>query len=123
MTHLFLNKELAQTAKEKGFDEPCFAHYREDGNLVMLSCGIAGVRYSYIVESPLLAPLYQQIIDWFREKYEILISIISHDVDNHIFQIIDQNGNILESDDQDDDNFENYYSALNEAIEEAFKLI
>lgn len=74
MTKEFVPAALAQQLKEAGFDEPCFAHYRDDRDLIMLSCGIAGVKYSYISESPLLAPLWQTVVDWLETK-KVFISI------------------------------------------------
>ena len=74
MEEQFVTKEIAKRLKEKGFDEPCYAYFRkEDDALIMISSGIAGVKYSYITDDPLLAPLWQQVIDWFRVKHNIRI--------------------------------------------------
>lgn len=74
MKHLFVSYELAKLAKEKGFNEPCIAHYL---NRLL--------QYKYCVENSntslpkdghnefIAVPLYQQLVDWFREKYGIQV--------------------------------------------------
>ena len=71
MTKLFVPYKLAVMLKEKGFDDSCFAHYRDldPNSLIMLSTGIAGVRYSWLEDKDIvLAPTYQDVIDWFFDK-------------------------------------------------------
>jgi hypothetical protein len=71
MTKEFLTYELALKLKEVGFNEPCMGYYDCERDLKLvpnknkfLSCEYA-------------APLYQQVFRWFREKYDIDISIIT----------------------------------------------
>lgn len=59
---LFLPIELSIFIKEKGFNEHCLGHYRYDET------------FTTSFDTSLFqieAPLYQQAIDWLREKYEI----------------------------------------------------
>ena len=73
MKHLFVPYELAVKLKEKGFDENCFGFYTE--NLKLCSANLNNINRAdkfYIS-----APLYQQVIDWFREKHKIWLDIES----------------------------------------------
>ena len=58
----FIPYELALELKELGFDEECFRHYTEDNKMLL---GSANTKYYT------LAPLYQQVFDFFRNKYNI----------------------------------------------------
>lgn len=152
MKHLFIPYELALIAKEKGFDEPCFAywslsHITEEYNFHFIGeythyrdhylnfVGL-GLRNSDLKTFPtgrmsnsMVAPLYQQIVDWFREKYKIDINwdievgakLIANPVINHnyVFGInkFEEVDDIIYVEDKD------FYTAYNKAIEEAFKLI
>lgn len=83
MENLFVPYELAIKLKEKGFDNSVIAVFSETKDIILLEseigqsyfgnklvgCHVGGGRHL------LSAPTYQQIVDWFREKYEILISI------------------------------------------------
>ncbi len=84
MKHLFVPSKLALLAKKKGFDEKCLAAYYpiqnnelrsyEQGDLMDLK----GYKPSdFNSEHLLSAPLYQQLVDWFREKHNLHISIDS----------------------------------------------
>ena len=73
MEEQFVTYEIALKLKELGFNEWCWFQYYK-GNL----------DYSYkyekkstkipTIRTACLAPLWQQVIDWFREKYDIHIS-------------------------------------------------
>lgn len=75
MKHLFVSYALALILKQKGFDESCFSAYRnEDGEELLLPIGkwfnsdSCGYNSHYCS-----APVYQQVVDWFREKHNIHI--------------------------------------------------
>lgn len=114
MKHLFIPYELAVIAKEKGFDEECFAYYDKLEKLKDGSVEPPAIAY------PLTnAPLYQQIADWFREKHNLSIEV------NHYkagwfsdIWLIPYTENKWTQED-----FKTYYEALNKAITEALKLI
>lgn len=124
MKHLFIPYRLALIAKQKGFPNhtgSCLAAWEQTKNAEWLHFGSHPVGL-------LQASLYQQIIDWFREKHSLIIEIQ-----------LDQTSTVKWAYDitkyNDFGNFErkvdvlnwglyrNYYEALNKAIEEAFKLI
>lgn len=71
MKHLFINYELALTAKEKGFNTSCFA-FKEVTNEtyhIISKTHTDYMKYGFIT--------YQQLIDWFREKHNITIEPFS----------------------------------------------
>ena len=74
MNNEFVSYEIALKLKELGFDEPCFGKIYADGGSEQLS-------YTYKNSDQIgkvtscSAPLYQQVFRWFREKYDIDISI------------------------------------------------
>lgn len=146
MKHLFVSYELALKLKEKGFDESCFAFYNKfglcrymdsdkDWNSVFSQC----LKNSDItIPDSYTAPLYQQVIDWLREKHSIWIEIILHadETKNYIQAfVINYKKDDWESFEKAISHPDNpshsptcfnttkYYIALETAIEKALKLI
>jgi hypothetical protein len=87
MKEQFVPYEIALILKEKGFHEPCFCFYRENGQVAegsicfgLLNNNLNDV-YDYekhqnpIRETIVTAPLWQQVNDWLREKHFIDILI------------------------------------------------
>lgn len=79
MKDLFIPYNLAFLAKEKGFVEPCLAAYIEictNKHEFMLKEHWERMDEEVVLGDNLItpAPLYQQIIDFLREKYGIFIS-------------------------------------------------
>lgn len=77
MINEFLEKNLCIELKNIGFDEPCIAYYRDTGNLRSVDqqwgTSIKGISESlgYYCQDLNLAPTYQQVFAWFREKYNL----------------------------------------------------
>jgi len=129
MKHLFVPYELALLAKEKGFNEPCLAAYRPEDNNELKSyeqgdlMDLKGFKPSdFNSEFLVSAPLYQQLVDWFREK-GIYISIecdydISGGYNRGYTPCVNGIHHFYEG-----DCFIEYYNALSIGITEAFKLI
>jgi hypothetical protein len=132
MKSLFVPYKIAKLAKEKGFDEPCLAYYGD------LSQALFGVqpndKISFRKNSTLeeshnnknitsAAPLYQQLVDWFREKHLLILSI--NLVNDHwwSWSIIFVHPDNTTDDIIPDSRKDNYHNSLNEVLEEAFKLI
>ncbi len=120
MNHLFIPFRLAVLAEEKLFNEQCLAWYNYGklqifGEDLILDC------YATEENRP-LAPLYQQIIDWFREKHNLYIEITMwhHGLHYSIKEIKKDSCYAIKN---QEEYIEDYYSALTKAIEEAFKLI
>jgi hypothetical protein len=128
MNHLFLNKKLSQLAKEKGFNEPCLAYYGDMeilyGNLwngYAIEMGLPDNSFHVVC----YAPLYQQIIDWFREKHAIIIHAHPKGLISY-YGYVGRIGNMSNEKQFYDESWSgksNYYQALDKAIEESFKLI
>lgn len=110
MKHLFIPYELALIAKEKGFNEPCFAYYSSfDNQIKFFNTDIldfGGIKFQSAHKQ--LALLYQQIVDWFWFKHDLVIGL---DYTTDCW-VVAKNRNAL---------FE--FGDLDKAIEEAFKLI
>ena len=85
----FVTYEIALKLKELSFDEDCFGLYVSDNyggtieNPVLISVGgkwgnsIYTINYTdySLSESEIIAPLWQQAIDFLREEYDIVIEI------------------------------------------------
>ena len=83
MKEQFCNYEISLKLKELGFNEYCLTSYKPDKTLFK-------IWYNESVEGKTIcsAPLYQQIIDWFREEYKLHLSIYRLN-DNWVWQIFD----------------------------------
>lgn len=131
MKHLFVPYEIALMAKENGFDEICLFFYypitdnyseyelfftTDDLSEDLLSCGSFA---SNSETNRVCAPLYQQLIDWFREKHDFWISVEfgSEYIPLYVFGYHGSPRRTVSSFGV------NYYECLNYAIKEAFKLI
>lgn len=133
MKHLFIPYNLALLAKQKNFNEPVIALYDEfieiDQERVLMSAvnemgiltGIKSLSLAYSIG----VPSYQQLLDWFREKHNLLI--IPNTADNKgnwswiISSVVLSIGSPYDWD--SNETYPSYYEALNNALEEAFKLI
>lgn len=123
MKHLFIPFELATIAKEKGFNEDCFGYIRPDNTL--------NLEYDYIFcTNDLLeesenctAPLYSQIIDWFRETHKINVWVQLYG-NSFKQRYVPCTMKGLNPNNTKEYNYNtDFYEALTKAIEEAFKLI
>jgi hypothetical protein len=117
MKKLFLPENLEKIAFEKGFKEPILKRnaifYYPNTNFVFSNGGI----------------LYQQIFDWFRIEHNLVLDVFQE------FNGVDAYTGFWEVDVSELKNykqphklvieevFEDYYEALNKAIEESLKLI
>ena len=85
MKEQFVTYEIAVKLKELGFKEYCFCCYKKH-----ISCNILTFEYelseslvsnifcrNFDFDSLVAAPLWQQVIDWLREKYNLHITITS----------------------------------------------
>jgi len=137
MEKLFIPQVLALTVKGKGFNELCLAKW----NIQIKGESIPDFHYNYEREGLWFnhngkdvsglngndgreflwsAPMYQQVVDWLREKHNLLISILPTTFGKYCFDIYKHRNNLVY---QSIEVFENYYEALNKSIEEALRLI
>lgn len=123
MKHLFLSYELSLLAKEKGFNEKCIAFYEPDFCFIW-DQDEKPIKNNKKYPNCLIAPMYQQIIDWFREKYKLDISLsINGDSDTvYAYRVYNTFYPHLRRAGDGDETWE-YYKCMNMAIEAAFKLI
>ena len=79
MSNEFVSYEIALKLKELGFNEPCFTYYYEfNSNLRTHLVVDINNAWTYSGNTNFgftLAPLYQQVFKWIREKHNIDISI------------------------------------------------
>jgi len=82
MNNEFVSYEIALKLKQLGFDEPCFTYYYELTSNLRTHLGVdINNAWTYSGNKKLgftLAPLYQQVFRWFRDKHNILGSIYSN---------------------------------------------
>lgn len=142
MKELFVSYELALKLKEKGFDEECIAYWflsLEKGTnkevvslLPIVIVWKAGTMWKGMdnskCDSEILctAPLYQQVIDWFREKHKIGVDnspVLSTDLETYKYNYMIYSLNKVDFDQKRSTIQYTYYEALDKAIEEALKLI
>lgn len=118
MKHLFVPYDIARQLKEKGFNEPCLGHYYErDNEQVIVIYG----EFPPDTSKWLSAPLYQQVIDWFRDKHNVIISVEPRK--NGVFKGNREYFISGEWRSNYTEDYMDYYGALTKAIEEALKLI
>lgn len=130
----FCNYKIAKQLKELGFDEECITFYDNEKKL-----GFNG-KYSTIKKGYksstvnnlwikrygkdfkcIAAPLYQQVLQWLIEKYNIHVSVSPVPFENGKFfeYSLTDNNKCLKQDGV----FDTYNEALIKAILEALKLI
>ena len=81
MKEQFVTYEIALALKELGFDEECLVYFNNDKYRDLICTCENGMDGDFTVHhysGDVNAPLWQQVIDWFREKYEIYIAVISY---------------------------------------------
>jgi hypothetical protein len=99
MKDLFVSYEQATQLKELGFNEPCFGYYYtlngkdwkfvEKTEFSRLDDEInIGYKFS------LLTPLKQQVLRWFRDKYNLVSWVYIDNVDRYFYTII-ENGRFV----------------------------
>lgn len=75
MNKEFVSYEIALKLKELGFKEQCFSFYDIEKKLYA-SEGYYKIGYNVLNEE-VIAPLYQQVFRWFRNKYGIDFSVLT----------------------------------------------
>jgi hypothetical protein len=123
MKHLFVPYELAVMAQDKGAEFPDrLASYNADGSFAFSkSQETEDVNWTE-------APLYQQLVDWFREHKDIHIVYSPHfktngQVAGWIFDTYVQSNALGRKESSKTIEGSNYYEAYNTALIEALKLI
>lgn len=125
----FVTYKIALKLKELGFNEECFGFYKTslndtDPELNIIVCNYNSGKYITIPEEfHEDAPLWQQAIDFFREKYDIHVSVPNY-YDGWKIDIRGFKQNInLGYQSKPGLCLENYYDAREEAILKAIELV
>lgn len=117
----FVTYEIAKKLRDIGFNEKCLGHYSNNGGLFTLHFGTCSS--STQTEFEILAPVWMQAIDFFREKYDIHVSIPNY-YDGWTIDIRGFKQNInLGYHTKPGLCLENYYDAREEAILKAIELV
>lgn len=131
MKYLFVPYQLAILAKEKGFKEPCFGIFFSDLE--------NGWQFGFSPHHPnatgtCMSPLYQQLVDWFREKHKVDCRVFPMFESEESYKTVwgwnvmelewgeDKEHHLFASCSTSDRNL-SYYEALNASIQKAFELI
>jgi hypothetical protein len=71
----FVSYEIAKKLKEKGFNEPCFGLFNQIKELCSPQINYAEWK-SFVGQSGVIpAPLHQQVVGWFFDKYCFWIEV------------------------------------------------
>lgn len=127
MKHLFVPDELSLLAKNKGFNEKCLAIFDNEGFRLtrepLRNSELEGNHWRFTY------PLYQQLIDWFRNVHSINIEIVFNDFgggttkEDRTWYYYMSSMSARHGKGEHGKEMLPYYEALNKAIEEALKLL
>lgn len=78
----FLPEDLSIKMKELKFEEPCFAKFKDNGELMLLDKPAINID-----TFPVCAPLWQQAFDWFSDNHKIDILIHKYKEDKYFISI------------------------------------
>lgn len=107
---LFVPIDLAKELKSRGFFQECLGWWQ--GNRVCFY-GRQGEEFDgYRLKEHVLAPTWQQVIDWLREEKEIVIEISYNQKKNGYYYSVYDGGNVRSHSEQ---NME-YYVAVEAGI-------
>lgn len=128
MKNIFLPEDLSFQLKEKGFREDCFGYYQsKDISYVEKGLKFGSAKHigNHNIYDDFIcsAPLYQQVVDWFRDNHNLAIIVAPSLNLGKFYMNITYINNIEWFRDPELQNFDTYYEAYDYAIEEALKLI
>lgn len=114
MKNQFVTYEIAKRLKELGFNEPCFGYFTHSGKYISKE----NIQNDFFEDSQCAAPLWQQAIDWLRNKHTIDIWVRNTKDEEFVWNVDVRPTHPLRS------GFEkNYYQAREAAILKALTLI
>lgn len=105
----FITYDLAVKLKKLGFDEECFGFYdNKNKNLILL--------HTSKDKNSILAPLFQQVFDWFREKHNLHCVVDEYENPTSW-------GYLINNEELDEEyNFETYEEARQACLEKLIEL-
>lgn len=86
MEEQFVTYKIALKLKALGFDEECFGYYTPINKMYFMylqisfgdsTCAVRNSDFTKAIYT-MSVPLWQQVVDWFREKYYIHIEMRCH---------------------------------------------
>ncbi len=124
MKHLFVSYEIAKQLKDKGFNGQCFCYWYlgDTGNNVDHFVYEGSFMDYNTSDLSISVPLYQQIVDWFRDKHGLSLQMSFDSFEDKEWDCVVMgldgtfNGSSLCFN-------KDYYKGLNELIEHALTLI
>lgn len=121
MKQKFVPYNIGVKLREKGFNEPCFGFFNEKHEFQgFVDC------WNYNTNSDFkmfpTAPLYQDVVDWFREKHKIIIDVRTMWI-NKAIGLSEIDSFVPHCNHDIDEEYKDYYEAFNRAIERAIELI
>jgi len=128
MKEQFVPYEIAKQLKDKGFNESCLFQYDISGALcdfrISKAGGYLNIAKNKIHNAPYAtAPLWQQVIDWFREKHQLLITVLSASQESWHWHITTPHQQLTDNNALYNEYFSSYQEARQAAIEKALTLI
>ena len=130
MKEQFVTYEIALVLKELGFNEECFGYFKTDKNLHEFYGSS-----EQVIDCNIQAPLWQQVIDWLREKHNIYLTIYNPLLYNSYYpdskygfdceiEFLTKNNNVASTlISNNDSGFETYYEVREQAINKAIEII
>ncbi len=121
MNQLFVSYELALRLRNLGFNEYCFSNYNDDNSLFEFweeSDPDGTIIKNSERNNDITAPMYQQVVDWLRDTYKIMIHVEKVINSDNYYPVIN---NVSHKHNQalwDD----TYYGAMEKGILDAMKL-
>ncbi len=143
MKKLFVPYSLAKQLKQIGFDVFCLGFYDADGTLFpnvqeVSTCrdilqneklypeydadDTVFIEYSTQLTSDIAAPVWEQVIAWFREKHKIVVSVY-HEIDFENLWWSSVNDMKTDRPIAPNTEFKKYNAALKFAVAQAIKIV
>jgi hypothetical protein len=119
----FVNFELAQRLKEKGFREKCLAYYSKDSDFYYNTSYCSDVEYAFksfnsrpnhICGKRIDAPTISQVLKWLREEKGIHVCIALGEFSDWMYDVARIDGNMFC---KAEDDFKSYEQATLAGIE------
>jgi hypothetical protein len=108
----FVTYQIAKDLKELGFDEPSLAIFIDGDNLKQVSdwkYAISQKKVAFIYPNSILAPIWQDCIDWLELNFMVAIS----------YQI----GYVINADREFNKNVDDLYNTRERLVSQAIKVI
>ena len=114
MEEQFVTYEIALKLKELGFDECCLAVYFKNKFQLVKGFNINNVNLHEASEmGAILAPLWQQVIDWLREELNIHLYLPKSVYGGYVYVVDSKYSDTI---------YKDYYDAREQAILKAIEL-